>query len=96
MNTKLVESLVQIIQSLDPEEQALFEEKMKKPQNDRQEAYQKLIEVRDEIFARRGGKPLDISTEDIAEGIRQMREERTEQIMAAISFPNLGANDETD
>jgi hypothetical protein len=45
MNTKLVESLAQIIHSLDPEEQALFEEKMKKPQNDhRQEANQNLAE----------------------------------------------------
>ena len=76
MNTKLVESLVQIIQSLDPEEQALFEEKMRKPQNDRQESYQKLLELRDEIFARRGGKPFDPPLSDY---IQQGRDDRTAQ-----------------
>jgi hypothetical protein len=81
MNTKLVESLVQIIHSLDPEEQTLLEEKMRKPQNDRQDSYQKLLEVREKIFARRGGEPLSPEPDEV---IWQMREERSAELMQAL------------
>ncbi|AFY76018.1 MAG: hypothetical protein IGR93_17765 [Hydrococcus sp. C42_A2020_068] len=64
MNTKLVNSLVQIIQSLTPEEQALLEERLQSKKNWQQE-YQKLLEVRAKIFARRKGKPLEPTPEEI-------------------------------
>ncbi len=54
MNTKLVESLVQIIQSLTPEEQALLSSKLKF-KNNWQEEYQKLLQLRDRAFRRLNG-----------------------------------------
>jgi hypothetical protein len=87
MNTKLVESLVQIIESITPEEQTILEEKLqaKKQKPTWQENQQKLRELQKKVFERRGGKPLEPSPEEI---IHQIREERTEQIMMA-SFPDL-------
>ncbi len=82
MNTKLVESLAQIIQSLAPEEQALLEEKLKAtPQKDWQQSYQQLIELKEKIFARRDGQPLSPEPDEI---IWQMREERTTEIMQSL------------
>ena len=75
MNTKLVESLVQIIQSLTPEEQALLEEKLK-PRKNWQQEYQKLLELRARIFARRGGKPFEPLLDEY---IQTTRDERTAQ-----------------
>lgn len=87
MNTKLIDSLVQIVESLSPEEQNLLEEKLKAhtTKHNPQEEYQKLVQLREQIFARRGGKPLNPPPEEI---IQQMREERDEQFMRA-SFPEL-------
>jgi hypothetical protein len=81
MNTKLVESLAQIIQSLSAEEQTLLEEKLKRPYEERQAAYQQLIELRGKIFARRGGEPLLPEPDEV---IWQMREERTTEIMQSL------------
>ncbi|MBW4480183.1 MAG: hypothetical protein KME54_25935 [Tolypothrix brevis GSE-NOS-MK-07-07A] len=74
MNTKLVDGLAQIIQSLSKEEKALLDEKLKK--SDGQAAFQRLIELGDKINARRAGKPFDPPLEDY---IQQTREERNEQ-----------------
>lgn len=79
MNTKLVESLAQIIQSLSPEEMALLEDKLYHKHNS-QEEYRKLLDLRTKVYARRGDRPLDPPPEEI---IHQMREERTEQLIQA-------------
>ncbi|MCY7391411.1 MAG: hypothetical protein LH647_07915 [Leptolyngbyaceae cyanobacterium CAN_BIN12] len=84
MNTKLVESLVQIIESLSSEERQILEERLNRKRS-WEETKQQLTQIHAQITARRGGKPLDISTEDISELIHQMREERTQQLMEAIS-----------
>jgi hypothetical protein len=60
MNTQLVESLVQIVRSLTPEEQVLFEAKLKPERYKWQEDYQKLKELRARIFTRRGGEALSL------------------------------------
>jgi hypothetical protein len=73
MNTQLVESLVQAVLSLSLEEQKLFERSLK-PKNNWQENYQKLKELRAEIFARRGGKPFNPSLDSY---IQEARDERT-------------------
>ena len=84
MNTKLVDSLVQIIQSLTSEEKNLLEEKLHS-RNKWEIQRKKLQEIHAQILARRGGKPLNISSEEISELIHQMRDERTQQIMEAVS-----------
>lgn len=79
MNTKLVKTLSQIIRSLSEEERTLLESELKlKP--DWRETLQKMQELGDKISVRRGGKPLEPPPEEL---IRQMREERTEQLMQA-------------
>lgn len=83
MNTQLVESLAQIINTLSKEERALLEEKLKKP--DWREVMKQINEHRSEINARRGGKPFDPPPEEI---IHQMREERIEELMRA-GFPQF-------
>mgnify|MGYP003334638680 CR=1 FL=1 len=83
MNTQLVETLAQIINTLTSEEKTLLKQKIDRP--NWEEEYQKLVEVREKIFALRGGKPLDM---DVSDMIYQMREERTEQLMEAC-FPEL-------
>jgi len=82
MNTKLVESLAQIIQSLAPEEKTLLEERLKAtPKKDWRQSYQELNELRARIFARRDGQPLSPEPDEI---IWQMREERTAEIMQSL------------
>lgn len=83
MNTQLVNSLFQVIQSLSKEERDLLEEKMKKP--DWRETLERIQKLRADINAYRGGKPLDPSVDEI---IHQMREERDRQILSAC-FPEL-------
>ncbi|MBD2776124.1 hypothetical protein ICL16_29710 [Iningainema sp. BLCCT55] len=78
MNTQLVNSLFQVIQSLSPEERDLLEQKMKKP--DWRETLDRIEKLRSEINAHRGGKPLDPPVDEI---IHQMREERDQQILSA-------------
>ncbi|WP_249070226.1 hypothetical protein [Argonema antarcticum] len=75
---------MQVIQSLSEEDRALLESKLERQKNWR-EAFQRVIEVRDEINAYRGGKPLDPSPEEI---IWQMREERSEELMRSC-FPQF-------
>lgn len=77
MNVPLVESLVQVIFSLSPEERALLEERLHR-KTDWRETLQNMQELGDKITARRGGQPLEPPPEEI---IRQMREERAEQLM---------------
>ena len=79
MNTKLVESLVQVINSLSSEEKKLLEEKLQH-QSDWEKQRNRIIERAKKIHARRGGKPFKPSVTEI---IHQMREERDEQLMQA-------------
>jgi hypothetical protein len=80
MNQQLVNSLVQIIESLTSEERQLLEARLDRKKNWKF-SKERLTQLHTQIAARRGGKPLNLSTEDIVEQIHQMREERTQQIM---------------
>jgi CHASE3 domain sensor protein len=90
MNTKLVESLVQVINSLSEEERNFLREKMQ-PQSDWEKQRSRTIERAKTISdkpngmasLRNQGKPLSPSVTEI---IHQMREERDEQLMQAC-FP---------
>lgn len=87
MNQQLVNSLVQIIESLTSEERQLLEVRLDRKKN-LEFSKECLTQLHRQITARRGGKPLNLSTEDIVEHIHQMREERTQQIMdASFSTP---------
>ena len=77
MNVPLVESLVQVILPLSPEERDLLEERLHR-KTDWRETLQKIEEHAAKVSDRRGGKPIEPPPEEI---IRQMREERTEQLM---------------
>jgi hypothetical protein len=79
MNTKLVESLVQVINSLSEEERNFLREKMQ-PQSDWEKQRSRIIERAKKISDRNQGKPLSPSVTEI---IHQMREERDEQLMQA-------------
>jgi hypothetical protein len=85
MNTKLLDSLVQIIESLTPEEQTILEKKLqaKKNKPNWQENQQKLIELRQKIFERRGGKPFDPPLDYY---IQEARDERDQQIDAVMGI----------
>ena len=82
MNTKLVESLVQVINSLSSEEKKLLESKLQPPA-DWKKQRSRIIERAKKISDRNQGKPLSPSVTEI---IHQMREERDEQLMQAC-FP---------
>jgi hypothetical protein len=81
MNRPLVESLVEVILSLSPEERALLDERLYRKTNWR-ETLKQIDEHRAAIQAERGDKPLP----SVDEVIRQMREERTEELVRAC-FP---------
>lgn len=82
MNTQLVESLFQVINSLSSEEKNLLQEKLQR-QEDWEKQRSRIVERAKKIHARRGGKPFKPSVTEI---IHQMREERDEQLMQAC-FP---------
>ena len=79
MNTQLVESLVQVINSLSEEERNLLEEKLHH-KSDWEATLERIEARRKKIHARTGGKPFKPSVTEI---IHQMREERDEQLMQA-------------
>ena len=82
MNTKLVESLVEVINSLSEEEKNLLQEKLQRQENwEKQRS--RIIARAKKIHARRGGKPFKPSVTEI---IHQMRSERDEQLIQAC-FP---------
>ena len=83
MNVPLVDSLVQVILALSPEERTLLEEKLHRKTNWR-ETLERIDKLQAQIKADRGGKPLDLPVDEI---IHQMREERTEELMRAC-FPD--------
>jgi hypothetical protein len=63
MNTKLVNSLVQIIESLTTEERELLDQKLEQKHqiNNWQEQQEKLAALQQKIFERREGKAFDPS-----------------------------------
>jgi hypothetical protein len=83
MNTKLVESLIQVINSLSPEERDLLEERLQN-QSNWEKMKTRIIERGKIISDRNQENP--ITTDTISEIIYQMREERDEQLMQAC-FP---------
>lgn len=58
MNTQLVESIVQLIKSLTPEEQALIQAKLHS-QEDWENENQKLQKLKAEVSQRRNDQPFD-------------------------------------
>ncbi len=82
MNTQLVESLVQVINSLSSEERNLLQEKLQR-QVDWEKTRSRIIKRGKTIKDRHQGKPFSPSVTEI---IHQMREERDEQLMQAC-FP---------
>lgn len=75
MNTQLIESIVQLIKSLSPEEQALIETKLY-PQEDWESEHQKLLQLKRKVSNRRNNQPFNPPIEDY---LHQTREERTAQ-----------------
>ena len=82
MNTQLVESLIQVINSLSPEERNLLNEKLQR-QSDWETMRSRIIKRGKIISQRNQDQPLSPSVSEI---IHQMREERDEQLMSAC-FP---------
>ena len=82
MNTQLVESLIQVINSLSPGERNLLNEKLQR-QSDWSKMRSRIIKRGKIISQRNQDQPLSPSVSEI---IHQMREERDEQLMSAC-FP---------
>ena len=80
MNIQLVESLVNAIQALSPEERELLTEKLTS-QSDWQNLRSKILTNAKAIEQRFGGKPFEPNIDEI---IAQMREERDEQLMTSL------------
>lgn len=75
MNNQLVESIVQLIKTLTPEEQALIEAKLYS-QEDWQGEYEKLLQLKEKVAIRRDNQPFDHPIEDYLD---LTRDERTAQ-----------------
>ena len=82
MNTQLIESLIQVINSLSPGERNLLNEKLQR-QSDWETMRSRIIKRGKIISERNQGQPPSSSVSEI---IHQMREERDEQLMSAC-FP---------
>ena len=100
MNRLLVESLIQVIDALPEEDRTFLKEKLEAKKHERehfsssdwQKIRSRILDRGKESSLRRGGKPLDPPPEEI---IRQLREERTEQLMQAC-FPDYNFNSKDD
>lgn len=100
MNIQLVESLLQVINSLPEEDRLLLETRLEQKKqkqvfdssSDWETTKARIIARSQASLLKRGGQPLTPSPEEM---IRQQREERTQQLMNAC-FPNLSGtiNDE--
>ena len=91
MNTQLVKTLAQIIQTLSEEERILLESELH-PQQDWETAKKRILERNQKIYQQREGKPLEPSIDEI---FYQMREERSDELMQA-SFPETVRGEEND
>ena len=81
MNTQLVESIVQLIKTLTPEEQALVEAKLH-PQEDWVGEHQKLLQLKRKVSQRRNNQPFDPSIEDYLYLTRDERTAHSDELMA--------------
>jgi hypothetical protein len=79
MNTQLVKTLAQIIQTLSEEERILLESELQ-PKQDWETTKKRILERNQKIYQQREGKPLEPSIDDI---FTQMREERSQELMQA-------------
>lgn len=83
MNTKLVDSLVSIIESLTPEEKHLLEEKLK--QISRHDKIlteeQKLLTLKEKVLTRRGGKPFDPPLDFYIQSARNERISQQDELL---------------
>lgn len=82
MNAQLVKTLAKIIRTLSEEERELLDSEIREKTTG-YETLEKMRKLGDKIKARRQGKPLKPAPEEL---IRQMREERMEQIMQSCSL----------
>ncbi|MBP0030421.1 hypothetical protein [Roseofilum sp. Guam] len=80
MNTKLVDSIVQLIDALPPKEQKLLHEKIERKQN-WQETKERILKRGQAIWERQGDDFYDA----IDEVFHQMREERSQELFEACS-----------
>lgn len=81
MNTQLVKTLAQIIQSLSEEERILLEVELH-PQSDWETVKKRIIKRGKDIKQNLEEKGLTLSIDDVFE---EMREERSEQLMQVCS-----------
>lgn len=82
MNTQLVESIVQLIKTLTPEEQALVEAKLH-PQEDWQKEHYLLLELKRKVELRRNNQPFDPSIEDYLYLTRDERTAHSDELIAS-------------
>lgn len=100
MNRLLVESLIQVINSLPEEDRTFLEEKLEEKKHERehftssnwQKIRSRILDRGKESSLMRGGKPLHPPPEEI---IQQLREERTEHLMQAC-FPDYNFKSQND
>lgn len=100
MNRLLVESLIQVINSLPEEDRTFLEEKLEEKKHEQehfassnwQKIRSRILDRAKESSLMRGGKPLHPPPEEI---IRQLREERTEQLMENC-LPHYNSNSKDD
>lgn len=81
MNTQLVESIVQLIKSLTPEEQALIQAKLHS-QEDWENENQKLQKLKAEVSQRRNNQPFDSALEDYLHITREERNTQQDQLIS--------------
>ena len=81
MNTQLVESIVQLIKSLTPEEQALIQAKLHF-QEDWENENQKLQKLKAEVSQRRNNQPFDPALEDYIQITRKERNTQQDQLIS--------------
>jgi len=81
MNTQLVESIVQLIKSLTPEEQALIQAKLHS-QEDWENENQKLQKLKAEVSQRRNDQPFDPTLEDYIHITREERNTQQDQLIS--------------
>ena len=83
MNTQLVESIVQLIKTLNPEEQALIEAKLHS-QEDWETEEQKLWQLKKQISERRNHQPFDPPIEEYVHITREERNAQHDQLMSEL------------
>jgi len=81
MNSQLVESIVQLIKSLSPEEQALIEAKLYS-ETDWEREYHKLVQLKLDVASRRGNKPFDPSIDNYLHLTRDERNTQQDELIS--------------